>query len=260
MIGFKYSLTTVYSGDWDEVTLNARGIVFNEETGEIIARPFKKFFNFQEFSVDGTHSALYEKVPAEFKPNLEGPFRVMEKADGSLGIMFWTGAQWYVKTGGAFTSDQAIWANKWVTKNMNVTLLDKSKTYCFEIIYPEDIHPVKYDFEGLVLLSVLDNQSGEEESLDYIKNVAEELKVSITTVMRIFDLVKYSVNDIGEYICIDEFKGNLGDYKYQAVMIDPQNSKVVNIFKNRFKHDLSKEFSTISKERRYKVKFFICDM
>lgn len=188
MIGFKYSLTTVYSGDWDEVTLNARGIVFNEETGEIIARPFKKFFNFQEFSVDGTHSALYEKVPAEFKPNLEGPFRVMEKADGSLGIMFWTGAQWFVKTGGAFTSDQANWANKWVTKNMNVTLLDKSKTYCFEIIYPEDIHPVKYDFEGLVLLSVLDNQSGEEESLDYIKNVAEELKVRM---VKLYDFTNF---------------------------------------------------------------------
>lgn len=92
------------------------------------------------------------------------------------------------------------------------------------------------------------------------KDVAKDMGVSITTVMRIFDLVKYSVNDIGEYICIDEFKGNLGDYKYQAVMIDPQTSKVLNIFKNRFKHDLSKEFSTIPKERRYKVKFFICDM
>lgn len=177
MIGFKYSLSTVYSGDWDEVTLNARGIGFNEDTREVIARPFKKFFNYQEFNVDGTPSALFDKVPQEFKPNLEGHFRVMEKADGSLGILFWTGKDWLVKTGGSFNSDQAIWATEWFKNNISTEHLDKSKTYCFEIIWCEDVHPIKYDFEGLVLLSVIDTQSGEEETLDYIKATAEVLKV-----------------------------------------------------------------------------------
>ena len=48
LCGFKYSLSTVYEGHWDEVTLQCRGIVFNSTTGEIVAHPFDKFFNYQE--------------------------------------------------------------------------------------------------------------------------------------------------------------------------------------------------------------------
>ena len=49
LIGFKYTNETIYAQDWDEVTLNARGIAFNELTGEVVARPFKKFFNYKNF-------------------------------------------------------------------------------------------------------------------------------------------------------------------------------------------------------------------
>ena len=48
LVGFKYSMNTIYTGDWDDVTLNARGIVFNEKTGLVVDRPFKKFFNYQD--------------------------------------------------------------------------------------------------------------------------------------------------------------------------------------------------------------------
>ena len=49
LVGFKYTNGTIYSQDWDVVTLNARGIVFDSQTGNVIARPFKKFFNYNEF-------------------------------------------------------------------------------------------------------------------------------------------------------------------------------------------------------------------
>ena len=35
LIGFKYTNETIYTQDWDIVTLNARGIAFNEKTGEV---------------------------------------------------------------------------------------------------------------------------------------------------------------------------------------------------------------------------------
>ena len=55
---------------WDEVTLQCRGLVIDDE-GKVVARPFKKFFNIEE---------------NQYEPTSE--FEVFEKMDGSLGILF----------------------------------------------------------------------------------------------------------------------------------------------------------------------------
>lgn len=185
LVGFKYTNETIYAEDWDEVTLNARGIVFNEKTGEVYARPFKKFFNYQEFfDGEGNHSTLYEKVPDAWKPNISGHARYMEKVDASLGIVFynWNTGEWRVKTGGSFDSDQARWGQKWFDENINTLFLIQNRTYLFEIVSNEDIHPIHYDFEGMVLLGVISNNTGEEYSLETIKETATLLKVRMAQV------------------------------------------------------------------------------
>ena len=63
---FNYSRTCQYDRLWDDVTLNCRGLILDTE-GNIIARPFPKFFNYEE------HSA--EEIPNEL-------FEVYEKMDG----------------------------------------------------------------------------------------------------------------------------------------------------------------------------------
>ena len=185
LVGFKYTNETIYAQDWDEVTLNARGIVFNELTGEVIARPFKKFFNYQEFfDGEGNHSSLYNKLPTEWLPNLQGPVRYLEKVDGSLGIVFYNSFdnKWQVKTGGSFESEQAKWTQKWLDENINTLFLIQTRTYLFEIISNEDIHPIHYDFEGMVLLSVISNKTGEEYSIETIKQTATLLKVRMSKI------------------------------------------------------------------------------
>ena len=69
----------------------------------------------------------------------------------------------------------------------------------------------------------------ETKGLRSFKSIAQSLFVSTSTVIRLFDKVNYSVNKIDDVICIDEFKGNLGGFKYQAVMVNPRTSKVINI-------------------------------
>ncbi|MCQ2911193.1 MAG: ISL3 family transposase [Clostridia bacterium] len=100
----------------------------------------------------------------------------------------------------------------------------------------------------------------ETRSLKSFKSIANDLGVSPTTVIRIFDNIEYEQGNIGEIVCIDEFKGNLGGQKYQAVMVDPQTSKITNMHRNRYKWELNNVFKEIPKQERYKVKFFICDM
>jgi RNA ligase len=205
LLGFKYTTNTVYSEDWDNVSLHARGIVFDYATGEVLARPFDKFFNLGEMINVETGElkpiAGYVKQHLGFD-NLSGDykhqkFRVMDKLDGSLGIAFWTGTDWYVKTAGSFESDQAKWANEWFDMIIDPSVLDKSKTYLFEIIYDEDKHPIEYDFEGLVLLGIVDTQSGIEEPLSEILRVAKELNIRHAEVLEFTDfdeVVKYAKN------------------------------------------------------------------
>lgn len=205
LLGFKYTTNTVYSEDWDNVSLHARGIVFDYATSEVLARPFDKFFNLGEMIDTETGElkpiAGYVKQHLGFD-NLSGDykhqkFRVMDKLDGSLGIVFWTGVDWYVKTAGSFESDQAKWANDWFDMLINPNVLDKSKTYLFEIIYNEDKHPIEYDFEGLVLLGIIDTQTGIEEPLSEILRVAKELNIRHAEVLEFTDfdeVVKYAKN------------------------------------------------------------------
>jgi hypothetical protein len=68
---WNYTPEVQYGQSWDEVTLQCRGLVTDNE-GNIVARPFKKFFNIEE----GKHTPTEE-------------FDVFEKMDGSLGILFY---------------------------------------------------------------------------------------------------------------------------------------------------------------------------
>ena len=91
-------------------------------------------------------------------------FEVYEKLDGSLGILYFWKEKAYIATRGSFTSDMALHATDILNTKYDVSLLDKSKTYLFEIIYSEDLHIVTYkDVDDIFLLAVIDNETG----LDY---------------------------------------------------------------------------------------------
>ena len=45
---YNYNQECQFKKVWNEATLNARGLIINEKTGKIHARPFPKFFNWEE--------------------------------------------------------------------------------------------------------------------------------------------------------------------------------------------------------------------
>lgn len=183
-IGFKYNAPCVYFKHWNDTTLNARGIVFDKETGEIVARPFYKFFNYHELiNGEGQRTEILDMMTAcGFVFDRSQSFRVMDKLDGSLGIMFWDkyADTFRIKTGGSFASDQAVWAQQWIDEHFDkevLAVMPHDLTYCFEIIYNADVHPIHYDFEGVVLLGIVQNKTGFEEPLDYVTATARMLGV-----------------------------------------------------------------------------------
>ena len=91
-------------------------------------------------------------------------------------------------------------------------------------------------------------------------SVAHEVNISVTTVIRIFDLVSYPKAKLSHTLSIDEFKGNTSGEKYQCILTDPVNKVVLDILPERYGHYLTHYFSEFPREEREKVQFFVSDM
>lgn len=149
---YNYTQNAQYEAFWNNITLMCRGLILDRE-GNVVARPFSKFFNLEE------HKS--EEIPNE-------NYEVFEKMDGSLGIMYWENDLPYIASRGSFTSEQAKWATNFLQKNFSQIFekIDRTKTFLFEIIYSDNRIVVDYnDKEDLVLLAVLDTKTGKDEEL-----------------------------------------------------------------------------------------------
>ena len=91
-------------------------------------------------------------------------------------------------------------------------------------------------------------------------SIAREVNLSVSTVIRIFDVINYPIADLPTAISIDEFKGNTWGEKYQCILTDPVNKVVLDILPERYKPYLTKYFKQFSKEKRNSVTYFVSDM
>lgn len=230
---WNYSPKVQYEGLWDDITMQCRGLVTNSN-GDVIARPFKKFFNYEEHKP--------EELPNEY-------FEIYEKMDGSLGILFYyekkltdeeryniwfnnnyetgmerffipeqlpnfddkyyeptpkTRGEWVLATRGSFTSPQSIKGRELLEK-YDYNKLHKDYTYLFEIIYPENRIVCMYDFEDLILLGMIHTETGVEVNIHNtdnedirLRNMLNNLGIKIVTLYKTwgegFNLLKEEIS------------------------------------------------------------------
>lgn len=145
LYNLKYSSVAAALQQWNDVTLRTRGLVVNENN-EIIARGFNKFFNLSEVQNMG------------IDVDLDEPGVVMDKLDGSLGLVYKHNGKWKVSTAGGLGSEQAIHATKIMNERYSKTEKIEGKTMLVEIIYPENRIVTDYgDKDDLFLLGGADN-------------------------------------------------------------------------------------------------------
>jgi len=150
---WNYSQATQFEKKWDSITLQCRGLVTDDE-GNIVARPFKKFFNIEEA-----------------KHNTTKDFDVYEKMDGSLGIFFYFKGEPVFASRGSFTSEQAIKGTELLDKYNWERGTYEGYTYMFEILYPENRIVVDYgEEEKLVVLGVINTTTGEDCKFDEMES------------------------------------------------------------------------------------------
>ena len=183
LVIFNYSSECQFDRAWDHYTKSARGLIFDKTTGKLISRPFPKFFNLNEMP-----ETQFNQLPNE-------PFTVTEKLDGVLGISYFHKNKWKIATRGSFTSEYAIWATNWLNQNVNTFYMDRENTYLFEIIYPGSRIVVDYEGqEKLVLLGIIETQTGKEFDYDLIKTASYFLNVEVTN--------KFECNSISELVAV----------------------------------------------------------
>ncbi|HNR56139.1 MAG TPA: RNA ligase, partial [Flavobacteriales bacterium] len=92
-----YTPQAQYSRAWTPELLQCRGLIFDHEWN-LVARPFPKFFNYEEHIGD-------EPVAG---PLPSGFFTATDKLDGSLGILWRWNGHVGIATRGSFHSEQAV--------------------------------------------------------------------------------------------------------------------------------------------------------
>ncbi len=161
-----YSNSAQYDHRWNNVTRQTRGLIYNTETLEVVARPWSKFFN-----IDQVETPTPKQGAAMLRST---------KFDGSMGVLYYdpSADDWAIATRGSFESEQAKFATKWLRnelarqKNEYLEIWEFNvgefsnpfRTYLFEILAPFNRIVIDYgDREDLVLLDVLDNETGKAD-------------------------------------------------------------------------------------------------
>lgn len=143
----------------DELVIHARGLFLNNETGEIVARGFEKFFNINE---RGIESAKIENVKSHFK----APLRLYEKENGFLGIIGYDSSNNNLvfasksDIGGEFSNNLKDIAKKQFNEGeleyLKIFANKHNVNYLFEVNDPvNDPHIIEYKNEHLVLIGVV---------------------------------------------------------------------------------------------------------
>jgi len=150
----------------------ARGIVFDKETGKVLARRFHKFFN------------VNERVSTEMRNiDITQPHVILEKLDGSMitPILLDGEVRWGTKMG---ITDTAAYAEEFAKTHpkydeLATAVMQGNMTPIFEYMSRKNRIVVDYAHENMVLLAIRDNKSG--AYMDYVEMVklAKDFNVDV---------------------------------------------------------------------------------
>lgn len=91
--------------------------------------------------------------------------------------------------------------------------------------------------------------------------IAKQIGVSVTSAIRAFSTINIPrPTSLPVVLSIDEFRGNASTHKFQVILADPDNKKVVDILPARSSRELQEYFLSFSKAQRAQVKYLVMDM
>lgn len=176
LVGLNYShvahnVLHAFHDGWTPALRLCRGIVFDRK-GNLVAKPFEKFFNY------GEHAETKEL------PNL--PFVATVKHDGHLGIIFRYGDGLVITTRGSFESRTSVLGTEMLAKKKAwIKAFPKGVTVLCEIIHPTTRVHVEYGrTKGFILIGAYDNATLADYDRAALVALGGLLKVPVTETWR----------------------------------------------------------------------------
>lgn len=141
----------------------ARGIILNIETLEVVCWPFRKFGNYGESYIDTIDWSTA---------------RTQEKVDGSIMKLWWNDLNdnWQVSTNAVIYPEKLslvsgdsfdeLFNEAAVENNLDYSILNKDYTYIFELVGPLNRVVIKYDKCDIYHIGTRNKITGEELNVD----------------------------------------------------------------------------------------------
>lgn len=152
LLSLNFTKKVFHKALWNNLTVKARGLFVDKDTGVVKARSYNKFFNLGE-----RDNIDYELASMEY------PVRVCKKHNGFLGIVSWNSdnQRLIFASKSTTSSAHAMWLRyNWnlisqKTRNSIVDILkNNSCSAVFEVVHPSDEHII--DYNGRYVLYLLD--------------------------------------------------------------------------------------------------------
>ena len=128
---------------------------------------------------------------------------------------------------------------------------------CGKIFYPPNDFIAKYKRKSKRLVYFV---------VDQLKNniaastIAKNVNIDAGFISKMLPYLSVTNTTLPRVLCIDEFKGNSGQYKYQVALLDGETHKIVDILECRHKHFLCSYFKKFPKEQLDNVKYLVTDL
>lgn len=128
---------------------------------------------------------------------------------------------------------------------------------CGKSFYPKNNIVAKYARKTSRLSGYVVN---ELRSMISAKSIARKTNISENFISKMLPYLCVTTSTLPRVLCIDEFKGNSGQYKYQVALLDGETHKIIDILECRHKHFLCDYFKKFPQEQLNNVKFLVTDL
>ena len=128
---------------------------------------------------------------------------------------------------------------------------------CGKAFYPTNDFIGKYQRKSKRLVGYIVEQLKNNLSASYI---AKSINIDKGFISKFLPYLSVTNSTLPRVLCIDEFKGNSGNYKYQVALLDGETHKIVDILQCRHKHFLCNYFKKFPKSQLDNVKYLVTDL
>jgi RNA ligase len=168
-----YTQKATFDRIWDEVTVQCRGLIV-DDNNQIISRCMPKFWNLgQEGFLLGVNQDTVVDSDYLLRCAKEWGSRltITRKMDGQMGVLWNYSGEWGISTRGSFESDGAKFATAKFQKFVKygaTAFIPKGWTLIWELIDEKLRIVIPYTWSGLCLLTAVNNETGEEMSYEQL--------------------------------------------------------------------------------------------